>query len=79
MGVGGRVGWGHGLYPVGHPGSQEAHKRGVLGAPFPLAPDDASLLDTLALGPEFACTLLILGTQFSPPSPAPSLQRRGRH
>lgn len=31
-GVGGRVGWGHGLYPVGHPGSQAAHKRGVLGS-----------------------------------------------
>lgn len=61
-GVGGRVGWGHGLYPVGHPGSQAAHKRGVLGAPFPLAPDDTSLLDRLALGLEFACTLLILGT-----------------
>lgn len=50
-GVGGRVGWGHGLYPVGHPGSQAAHKRGVLGAPFPLVPDDTSLLDRLALGP----------------------------
>lgn len=34
----------------------------VLGAPFPLAPDDTSLLDRLALGLEFACTLLILGT-----------------
>lgn len=31
------------------------------------------------MAPEFACTLLVLGTQFSPPSPAPSLQRRARH
>ena len=77
MGVGGRVGWSHGLYPVGHPGSQAAHKRGVLGVPFPLVPDDASLLDRLALVPEFACTLLIPGTQFCPSSPAPCLQRRG--
>lgn len=47
--------------------------------PFPSGLDSAPLSKKLVLGLEFACTLLVHGAQFLPPSPAPSLQRRRLH